>query len=282
MTLSNLLERMQSHQADLTASERRIAIWLGEDVSKVAFKTVSQFANESGVSEATVIRFARKLQYENYLELQKDVQDELKSQFSLSDKLQKSLIADDGKAFLAKAYQLEAKNLYETFAAISEETFDAGVQAVATSRRVAIVGFRASYGVAAYLSFALNLLRSGVVQIRLSLDNVHDQLLDFTDEDILIAFSLSRPARKTIEVVREAKTISGMTILAVTNGHFSPIATYADYLFVTSTKGAFNSYTSVMSVCHTLVEAVAIALRESAQTRLLALDERNSEDVFLD
>jgi DNA-binding MurR/RpiR family transcriptional regulator len=279
--MEGVLERIEARYADLTASEKQVAEWLGKGINKVAFQTVSQLANDSRVSEATIIRFARKLGYDNYPALQHDVQLALQRKFSLGDKFHESISNVSQNELLARAYHTEAKNLSTTYDGLDEKTFYRCVSLLRDARRVAVVGFRASYGVAAYLTFTLNLVRPHVSQIQLSLDNIHDQLLDYSNQDVLIAFSLSRPARKTVEVVKEAKQHYGMSILAITDSRFSPLGELGDLVMVAATDGTFNSYTGVMSLCHTLLESVASSLRDSAESRLRQLDQRNTEDVFL-
>lgn len=279
--MERVLQRIETHYADLTAAEKRIAEWLGKGINKVAFQTVSQLASDTSVSEATIIRFARKLGYDNYPALQYDVQLALQRQFSLGDKFHESISNISQQGLLARAYHTEARNLSTTYESLDESTFHNCITLIREARRVAVVGFRASYGIAAYLSFTLNLVRPYVNQVQLSLDNVHDQLLDYSKEDVLIAFSLSRPARKTIEVVKEAKEHYGMSILAITDSRFSPLGELGDVVLVAATEGTFNSYVGIMSLCHTLLESVASSLRDSAESRLRQLDQRNAEDVFL-
>lgn len=277
--MNRVLEKVQRHLDTLTATERKIAVWMEGSINSVAFRTLSELAAETGVSEATIIRFARKIGYTSYPGLQRDVQDAIEEQFSLGAKFTRSMGDGNGDGAIDKWYRTQLDNLRETFEGLEPAEVERFVDHVVRARRVAVVGFRASSGVATYLSFALNLVRPGVTQVHLGLDNVHDQMLDYTKDDILIAFSLSRPARKTLQVVEEAKG-AGLTILGITNSHFSPLAGLADPMLVAATHGTFNSYSAIMALCHLVLESTARKLRDSAEARLRALDELNSKDVF--
>lgn len=277
--MDRVLKKVQRHLDTLTAAERKIAAWMESSTNAVAFRTLSELAGEIGVSEATIIRFARKIGYSSYPTLQRDVQDALQEKFSLEARFTRSMNDGNGDGTLDKWYRTQLQNLRETFEGLDPDAVERFVEHIVRARRVAVVGFRASSGVATYLAFALNMVRPDVTQVQLALDNVHDQVLDYSEDDVLIAFSLSRPARKTLQVVDEAKD-AGLTILGITNSRFSPLAEWADPMLIAATHGTFNNYSAIMALCHLVLEATARQLRDSAEVRLRALDERNSKDVF--
>ena len=275
-----VLKRIENNYESLTYSEKRIAQWLGRDVTKLAFLTLHEVAERSGVSEATIIRFARKLEYDNYPDLQKSTQQELQ-QFSLEMKLTETRPLFENESVLAKLYQIEMNNLSKTYESLSEENVLACAEAIVKARKIAVVGFRASYGVAAYLGFALNLIRGDVTHLELSVDNLNEQMLDYSEKDLCIAFSLQRPARKTIEIVKAAKIHRNMPIIGITDSLFSPIHELSDFVLVGESEGLFNSYTAITSLCHLLVQLSANLLRDSAESRLRTLDKLNAHDVYL-
>ena len=277
------MNRIRAHLQDkhdvLTKSERTVAEWFERSLEQLAFLTINEVSQHTGVGEATIVRFAKKLGFESYSALQREVQLAVQQQFSLGDKLQQSLDnSDEGP--LRRTYQRDLENLRRTYEQADAVVFNAAVEAIAQANRVGVVGLRASAGAAIYLSFTLNLLRPGVVLIRQDLDHVHDQLLDFGPEDVLVAVSLARPARKTLETVQEAKKRYGTAVIALTNSTVSPLARQADHVLVVAGEGTFNSYAATFSIAGALLDAVAVALRDTATARLRRLDAVNSEDVY--
>ena len=63
-----------------TPSERRVAEAVMQDPKVVAFGTVAQLAELSGSSGPTVLRFAAKLGFDGFVELQASVQEEIADQ----------------------------------------------------------------------------------------------------------------------------------------------------------------------------------------------------------
>ena len=279
---ASVSERIKKNYSNLTVSEKRITHWLGREVTKMAFLTLNELSSRAGVSEATIIRFARKLGYDNYPDLQKRVQREMQQKFSLEGKLLEDRMPPLDGTRISQSYQIESNNLKRTYEALTEDESMACAHAIASARKIAIVGFRASYGVAAYLGFMLNLIRGEVSHLTLELDNLNEQMLGYSEKDLCVAFSLQRPARRTVEVVDFAKSRQGMTILSITDSAYSPLVELSDHTLIGESEGLFNSYTSIMSLCQLLIQLSTNLLGETAKTRLRALDSLNANDVYLD
>jgi DNA-binding MurR/RpiR family transcriptional regulator len=275
-------ERLAERQPHFTNAERRVAGWLEGNIERVAFLTVNAVAAATGVSEATIVRFARKMDYESYSEMQRAAQEGLQRQFSLVDKLQRTLGADQGEGPLRRAYLADMANLQRTYERLDERHFESAVRTLAHAHRVSVIGLRASAGSAVYLAFALQLVRPRVSLLRLDLDDVHEQLLDSDPGDAMLVVSVAKPARRAVEVVREALERRGMSIVAITTSRLSTIGSLAHTPLLVAAEGTFNSYAAVASISGALVDGVAAALRDSATARLRSLDEINvADEVYI-
>lgn len=278
VTVVGIDERMGQRQAAFTKAERRVAAWLEGHGESVAFQTVNAIAKASGVSEATIVRFARKLGYESFTAMQQAAQRDLQAAHSLGDRFERALQAGADEGPLERAYRTDVENLKRTYERVDAVAFDGAVRRLAHARRVAVVGLRASAGSATYLTFALQLVRPRVAAVRHDLDDVHEQLLDAEPGDVLLAVSVGKPARRTLEVVREAKERRGMAVVALVSSRVSAVASLADVVLIVAVEGTFNSYAAVASVSGALVDGVAGALRDSASSRLARIDAINAED----
>lgn len=275
--MDELRDRLRHKYERLTPSERRIAEWLERSFEQLAFQTVSEVSHATGVSEATIVRFARKLDFSSFSDLQSEVQAAMQRQYSVGSRLAVLDVADGP---LSTAYERDQDNLRRTYEQIDEIAFEGAVKAIAHAPKVAVIGLRASTAAAVYIAFALNLIRPRVTQLRIEMDNMHDQLLDLEPGDVLIAISLQRPARKTLEAVQEAADQYGVTVVAITSSALSLLAQKAQYALVVSSEGTFNSYAATFSLAGALLDGVATRLRSSATERLARLDATNSKDVY--
>ena len=58
-----ILERIQQEEDRLSIQQKRVAQYILQDCGEAAFMTAAKLAEASGVSEATVIRFANRMGY---------------------------------------------------------------------------------------------------------------------------------------------------------------------------------------------------------------------------
>src|SRR5215218_3254555 len=68
-----LIRRLKDGADVFSKNQRALARYVVKNYESVAFATVSQLAEQSGVSEATVVRFAQALDFSGYPEFQKEV-----------------------------------------------------------------------------------------------------------------------------------------------------------------------------------------------------------------
>ena len=210
--------------------------------------------------------------------MQQAAQRDLQAAHSLGDRFERSLREGRDQGPLERSFRTDLENLERTYERMDADAFEDAVRRLAHARRVAVVGLRASAGSATHLAFALQLVRPRVALVRHDLDDVHEQLLDAEPGDVLLAVSVGKPARRTLEVVREAKERRGMAVVAVVSSRVSAVASLADAALIVSVEGTFSSYAAVASVSGALVDGVAATLRDSASSRLARIDAINAQD----
>ena len=75
--MTSLQDTIASVNERLTPTERRIAEAVLEEPTLLAFGTVSDLADRVGTSRPTIVRFATKLGFGGYTELQERMRDEV-------------------------------------------------------------------------------------------------------------------------------------------------------------------------------------------------------------
>src|SRR5258706_16324981 len=68
-----LIRRLKDGADGFSRNQRVLARHVLANYQSVAFATVSQLSDQSGVSEATIVRFAKALDFKGYPEFQKEV-----------------------------------------------------------------------------------------------------------------------------------------------------------------------------------------------------------------
>ena len=70
-----LFSTIEENMAGFSKGQRAIAKYIMENYEKAAYMTAASLGSQTGVSESTVVRFALKLGYEGYPEMQRALQE---------------------------------------------------------------------------------------------------------------------------------------------------------------------------------------------------------------
>src|SRR5882757_5823477 len=110
-----VIDLIQERRESLTATERRLAEVVLEDAQAVAFGTVAALARAADTSGASVVRFANRLGFDGFVELQAAVQQELGAKLRPAVERIREPVADD---LLGQALTVELDNVSESLAAV--------------------------------------------------------------------------------------------------------------------------------------------------------------------
>ncbi len=261
-------EWIDTKAEELTPSEMRLAAHLRENMEQWSFEPASQLGVRLEVHRSTIVRFAQRLGMAGFPELQTAVRQTLLKSISPASELALTMFDDERPDLARLIYERELTNLRETYRHLDPDALTRTAEGLAGARRVVTFGRRFSYPIAHYLSLALKTMRSGV---RLAPDpggSSIDLLYDLGPEDFALAVSLRRyspEVQKTLKFLSHAKT----PYCLLTD--VSPIAHQGEKIQVIQAHiggaSVLESYTALVSVCHTLLAMVYHAIPDS-QKRL--------------
>jgi len=271
MKSARLWDRVTGSKDKFTPSEVLIAEALRTQAFEIPFSSALRMSAALGVSEATLIRFARRIGFNSYAELQKELREEIRQRLNQTtlERLheQKSGDSELHEIFLGSLQQ-DAINLELTRSSVQGPMVESAIEFLSNARRLYVAGSRAS---AASALFAANMLRYLVDDVRWSMtpDSFLDELIGIDSSDALLTIALARPARRTLEMVMYAKE-KGAKIVAITDNPLSPIADLADSFFIVeSDSTAFmQSYTAVTAMISALISGLGAVCSETTELRL--------------
>jgi DNA-binding MurR/RpiR family transcriptional regulator len=270
----DLHQRLAERAGSLTPAERRLGETILDDPNLVAFGTVASVAEAARTGTATVVRFAVKLGFDGYSQLQASVQREVSGRLRPAVERIRDQRADND-TLVSRHGEVEASNVRSTLDAIGADDWSAVVERLAEdSTAVLVLSGVASRGVALQFIGDLGQLRPGV------------RLLDGTEIDIVRTLALTEPAatvvvldlrryeRWLLRAMRAAHERGAWTV-AVTDSVLSPLASVAERSFVVSaaSTGPFDSHVGTLALLNLLVVEVAAARRERATERLDAIEQ---------
>lgn len=260
-------DRIIQHAERLTTAERRVAAVMADEPDTVAFGTVALIARKAATSGPTVVRFAVKLGYAGFVELQADVQRELSLLLGPArERIRQQPPAD----LLARVAAVEEHNVRKTLSSIPPAQFDAVVARLAdTARGVWVLPGDVTLPVGATLAERLAQLRDGVALVGGSQVVAARALARLAPGDTLVAVDIRRYESWLVELARWAVG-AGAVLIAISDGPLSPLVTAAAQTLTMSAEGVgpFDSMTAGIALANALVAGVAARVRADATPRL--------------
>lgn len=246
----------------LTPTERRIAQAVLAEPSLLAFGTGSDLAQHVGTSRPSIVRFANKLGFSGYTELQDAVRRSLSPHlFRPSDRIRH----DDPSALPARAALEQA--VTSAFDAVEGERLAALAAPIVRAANVWIVSGETSRAGAHALVSGLSIVRPGV---RLVEDHsAGSDLAGAASGDAAVVFDFFRYRRHTIATARILTEI-GVAIVAITDGPLSPLAALTDTWCELRVPaiGPLDSSVPAVVIAELLVAQVAKDLHDEATDRI--------------
>lgn len=218
----------------LTSLERRIveSLMSKNDISeKTSLKTI---ALENDVSEAMVIKVAKKLNFSGFREFRTSL---IYYKNSDSANLHTEIEPDDSsEALLEKVFKTSIQAMEETLSVLDIHHFNRAADILFKGKHIDL------YAVGGSASVAQDLLHKLLkIGIRAMVHNdAHIMMMSasiLTDDDVVIAISHSGMSKSVIEPTKLA-SYNGAKVIAITNYDESPLAQCADIVLNSTSQGS--------------------------------------------
>lgn len=249
----------------LTPTERRVARIVLEDPTRIAFGTVADLARLARTSRPTIVRFAAKLGFAGYSELQTWIRDDVSRQLSTPSQRIRHL--DPRSAIRANI----ERSVASAFEVLSEERTEALAAPLVKAKNVWILSGETSLAGACVLHSGLSMLRPRVVLV---LEHAAGRdLCGASAGDAAVVFDFARYRMTPVLAARELAEM-GLDLVAITDGPLSPLASLtANWCEIQiPAVGPFDSAVPPVIAAELIVARVADALGEAATARIDQLE----------
>jgi DNA-binding MurR/RpiR family transcriptional regulator len=236
---------------------------------EVAFLTVDQLAGLVGTSTTTIMRLTFNLNYSGYTEFQKELQELLRNQAAPHTRLEANLKGVRENDLWNRCVESQISNINKTKEMISNDTLEKVLELITSSNRIYCTSAKSGLPVGQYLTFGLNRLLGNCELIVADQSDWVDLLLNLSSNDLIIATSFPRYARRIVDFVSQAKE-SDVKVIAITDGYSSPLIKYSDIVLPCNSGSlAFhNSPIASMVVVDYLISSIAINYPDKTKVRL--------------
>lgn len=259
------MSRLHSDFTGFSKGQKAISKFITEHYDKAAFMTAKRLGDAVDVSESTVVRFAVKLGYEGYPELQKALQDMIRNRLTSVQRLEVTSDLLNEHNIPQSVMQGDAEKISLTLDEVDQAAFNSAAEMILEAKRIYIIGVRSSAALANFLSFYFNLLFDNVRMVNTnSVSEMFEQILRVEKGDVVIGISFPRYSRQTIKALQFAQS-RGASVVAITDSMLSPLVQYADHSLYAKSDMVFfvDSLVAPLSLINALI--IAIGVRKKGQ-----------------
>lgn len=264
---ADILSQIHNSMKRFSKGQRRIAAYILESYDKAAFMTASALGKIADVSESTVVRFATQLGYEGYPEMQRALQNVVRSRLNSVQRMDIATDRIGQRDLLTTIMHADATHVLATMEQLDRTAFEGAVEALVTARRVYIMGVRSSSALALFLGHYLQYILEDVHIITSSSEGeALDHMARVSAQDTAIAITFPRYCRSTHAAIQYCHQAGARTI-AITDGPTSPVSQYVDYLLEAQCDMASiaDSLVAPMSLINAVIIAVTNRLRQETE-----------------
>jgi len=234
--IPDCLARIKAYLRSLNAAEKKVAKYILDSPDDVLNMTISELAAESSVSESTVFKLCRTLDFNGFRDFKITLARQYQGpdSFSISDEPIKR--TDSAASIAHKAFQFSIDALNNSLKTLDYAEFERACTALKKAQKVLVI----SIGISRTTSvFAADKFSFFGIDAAAATD-AHVQAMRaslLSARDVLFAFSRSGDTRDIIETVKIAKD-KGATIIGVTNNPRSYFAKLLDIQLLVESKDA--------------------------------------------
>ena len=247
---------------ELTPTERRIAEAVLAEPTLLAFGTVSDLAERVGTSRPTIVRFANKLGFKGYTQLQRHVRSDLSHRLARPSE---RIRYEEKAAMPARSAFNNA--ISSVFTALEGDRLADLAAPIVRAETVWILSGETSQAGAHAFHSGLSMIRPGVRSLQEC--TMGTDLSDAGPEDTVVVFDFFRYRRQVVNATRLFAD-AGVTVVAITDSPLSPLAELADTWceIEVPAVGPFDSSVPVVAITELLVARVAKEIQDKATDRI--------------
>jgi DNA-binding MurR/RpiR family transcriptional regulator len=260
--MSDIKQRLTAALPDLPKKLAHAARYALDNPQSIAFDSMRTVATTCGVASPTMLRLARALGYESYEDFRGEFQQRLSARgFEDRAAALQDVSSSKGKSTVSERIaQAAENNIALTMQNLDASAVEFFAQSVKNAKRTYIVGSGSMHWMASLME------STGQMAIRgLRTDHSHnatvvETISSISEEDTILVMAFAPYAKETVVSAAYAKS-RGATVFAITDKASSPLAEYAEQVFIAPTDSPhyFPSVVSVTLMIEILLSAAVAA-----------------------
>lgn len=218
---NDIMVRLGAELADYPRRKKRLGQYIIDNCDRAAFMTADMLAASAGVSESSVVRFARQLGFDGYSDMRRALQGVLRERLSAPEED----LAGDLSECLRSAAGAAYKSSQSVLCRQNEKGFEPLLRAMLEAGQILIFGEGVLAGLALHLTLVLRAL--GLRAVELRGDEGGAGLLSAGMGDLLVCVSSALYSGR-FSMLRAAKE-RGLVTALICEEELGAAAKYADH-----------------------------------------------------
>ncbi|MGA9397022.1 MAG: MurR/RpiR family transcriptional regulator [Anaerolineaceae bacterium] len=269
------IKLVAEHYNQLTNSEKRIADFISQNQDEVAFMSAAEVADKLKLSEPTMLRFARKLGFDNYPAMRFILQAKVRNLVNHSTRIRNRLgdlrMAGD---IYERMVTAEIDFLTESLHTLDRDAINAAVELLRVHQRVFVFGVGPAISLVDQLEIRLTRSLRQVIPLRTYGRELLEPLLLMNKGDLLIAF-VFHSVNPYIQLVLERANEFKVPVILITDTLGDLVGKKASVILAArrGPVSSFHSMTIPMTIINTLLLALSYVDQETIMNNLDKLDQ---------
>lgn len=262
--------KIRSLTKNMGAAERSVAEYVLENPQNVVNQTITEIADGSGASEATVVRLCRHLGYKGFQGLKIAIAQEIVP--PIQAMYEGITMNDNVEEIKRKVFYGSIEALQDTINLVDNDQLEKAIDAIYNAKNIDIYGLGGSGCIAGDAKHKF--LKIG---IRASVfTDIHMQMLSASNlgpGDVALAISHSGAVKDIVETLHLAHKV-GVTTICITHYAKSPITQVSDIKLYTTARemmfrsDAMTSRIAQLAIIDSLYVGVGLKMGETALRNL--------------
>ncbi len=278
----DIIRIIESQQNTMSKGHKAIASYIIDHYDAAAFITAAKLGDTVGVSESTVVRFACALGYDGYPELQKNLQELIKTRLTNVQRM--GLGAEMTEEELTRwSLRTDITSLRHIKEVLDYDMVEKVADSIIKANHVYISGLRSSAPLAQFFWYYLNYIIGNTSLVTSGISDIFGQLVHAKKGDLVISISFPRYSTRTVDGAKFAKS-NGAKVVAITDNELSPLAKISDEcLFVNTDMNLFvDSIVAPLSIINTLILLVGMRKKDKLRGNFEILEDVwQKRDVYI-
>lgn len=275
-------EKIRGRMHLMTITEMKIADYVLNNYEAVLNNNITELAENSGVSDASVVRFCKGLGYKGYQDFKVNAaRDVLPKDKHFNPSLKQS---DDDETICKKIFSSEIEVLKRTLSSLDMDTISNIVEIILNAKKIIFFGSGGSLLVGKdaqhkFMKIGISIFVYEDIDMQLMSSSLMKK------EDVALCISHSGSNYNVLQCLKNAKENGAKTIALVTQGK-TPISKSADFVLYTASEETMFRSESVstriaqLAVLDTLISIVAFRNYDKSYQAIQETRKSTSQNKF--